>query len=185
MTTWRVLTWNIQGAVHTDLDAITTVITGLASDVVAMQEVRHPQARGLAQRLGWRVLWTRKHHPYSPLIWWRSEGLALLTPHLLSEAVSVSIAPGVSTWTYRHRVAMAATVSRGDDRLRVANMHLATQSPDERIAQARRVIPIIGERRPAVAAGDFNAVNEVEVIREFGAFGLGGSITSSCPRPRA
>ena len=172
MTTWRVLTWNIQGAVHTDLDAITTVINGLAPDVVAMQEVRHPQARGLAQRLGWRVLWTRKHHPYSPIIWWRSEGLALLTAHVLSEAVSASISPGVSTWTYRHRVVMAATVSRGDDRLRVANMHLATQSPDERIAQARRVLPIIGERRPAVAAGDFNAVDEVEVIREFGALDL-------------
>jgi endonuclease/exonuclease/phosphatase family metal-dependent hydrolase len=172
MTTWRVLTWNILGSHNPKLDDITEVIAGCSPDVVTVQEVQRHQASGLARRLGWRVLWTRKHYPYSPLVWWRAEGLAMMTPHHFSETISASISPGVSTWIYRHRVAMAATVTRDDDVLRIANTHLATQSPDERIAQARRVVALLGDRRPAVVAGDFNAVDEVEVIREFGGIGL-------------
>ena len=96
-----------------------------------------------------------------------------MTPHAVGELVSISISPGVSTWTYRHRVAMAATVTRADDdALRVVNTHLASHDADQRIAQARRVVGIIGDRRPAAVAGDLNAVDEVEVIREFGTAGL-------------
>ncbi|MGZ4771379.1 MAG: endonuclease/exonuclease/phosphatase family protein [Ilumatobacteraceae bacterium] len=172
MTTWRVLTWNVHGAGRPNLDVIAKVIDGYAPDLVALQEVRHAQARGLARRLRWRAVWTRKHHPYSPLVWWRTEGLALLTPHGISELVAGAISTGVSTWTFRHRVAMAATVSRGGDSLRVGNTHLGTQGPDERIAQARRVVPIVGDRRPVALAGDLNGDAEVEVIREFGVLGL-------------
>ncbi len=53
MTTWRVLTWNIIGSRQPNLDVITEVISGYAADVVALQEVRQRQARGLARRLGW------------------------------------------------------------------------------------------------------------------------------------
>lgn len=173
MTTWRVLTWNILGARQPNLDVIAEVIVGYAPDVVALQEVQRRQTRGLARRLGWKVVWTRKHYPYSPLVWWRAEGLAIMTPNVVSELISVSISPGVSTWTYQHRVAMAATVTRTDEgTLRVVNTHLASHDADQRIAQARRVVPLIGDRRPAVVAGDLNAMEEVEVIREFGAVGL-------------
>ena len=191
MTTWRVLTWNILGSRRKNLDDVAAVITGLGPDVVALQEVRRPQARGLARRLGWRVVWTRKHYPYSPLVWWRAEGLALLTPHAVSELISVSISPGVSTWTYLHRVAMAATVTRADDVaspdvLRIVNTHLASHDADERIAQARRVVQIVGDRVPAVVGGDFNAVDELEVIREFRVLGLvdpGGDYTNPSIAP--
>lgn len=172
MTTWRVLTWNLHGAARPNLDVISEVIEGLAPDVVALQEVMHGQARGLARRTGWRAAWTRKHYPYSPLVWWRAEGLALLSRHVVGEMVTASISPGVSTWIYRHRVVMAATVSRSDDRLRVANIHLGTDSPDERIAQAARAVAVTGTRRPAVVAGDLNAVDEAELVREFGALGV-------------
>ncbi|MGZ4673289.1 MAG: endonuclease/exonuclease/phosphatase family protein, partial [Ilumatobacteraceae bacterium] len=103
MTTWRVLTWNLHGAGRPNLDVVAKVIDGYAPDLVALQEVRHAQARGLARRLRWRAVWTRKHHPYSPLVWWRTEGLALLTPHGISELVAGAISTGVSTWTFRHR----------------------------------------------------------------------------------
>lgn len=172
MTTWRVLTWNIHGAGRPNLDVVAKVINGYAPDVVALQEVRHAQATGLARRLHWRTVWTRKHHPYSPVVWWRTEGLSLMTPHGITELTSVAISTGVSTWTFRHRVAMVATVARGTDNLRIGNTHLETRSPDERIAQARRSAAIIGDRRPVVVAGDLNAVDESEVIREFGVLGL-------------
>jgi endonuclease/exonuclease/phosphatase family metal-dependent hydrolase len=193
MTTWRVLTWNILGSRRPNLDVISEVISGYSPDIVAMQEVRHRQARGLARRLGWRVVWTRKHYPYSPLVWWRAEGLAVLSPHKIDELATVSISPGVSTWTYRHRVAMAATATRRSDDepdgsiLRLVNTHLASHSADDRIAQARRVVPLIGDRRPAVVAGDLNSVDEVEVIREFGVACLidpGGDYSSPSIVPR-
>jgi endonuclease/exonuclease/phosphatase family metal-dependent hydrolase len=187
MTTWRVLTWNILGSHRPNLDVISKVISGYLPDVVALQEIRRSQARGMARGLGWHVVWTRKHHPYSPFVWWRTEGLAIVTPHSVDESKSISISPGVSTWTFMHRVAMAATVTRTGDSLRVVNTHLASHDADERIAQAHRVLPLIGDRRPAVVAGDFNAVDEVEVIREFGAAGLldpGGDYSSPSIAPR-
>lgn len=174
MTTWRVLTWNILGSHQPNLDVITGVITGSSPDIVAMQEVQHGQARGLARRLGWRVVWARKHFPYSPLVWWRAEGLALLTPHTVGEMVTASISPGVSTWTFRHRIVIAATVTRDGDALRVANTHLSSDSPDDRIAQARRVVEHLGDRSPVVVAGDLNtdADAAIEVLREFGVASL-------------
>ena len=187
MTTWRVLTWNILGSHRPNLDVVSEVISGYLPDVAALQEVRRSQARSMARRLGWRVVWTRKHHPYSPFVWWRTEGLAILTPHSVDELRSVSISPGVSTWTFMHRVAMAITVSRTGETLRVVNTHLASHDPDERIAQARRVVPLIGSRRPAVVAGDFNAVDELEVIREFGSADLvdpGGGYSNPSIAPR-
>jgi endonuclease/exonuclease/phosphatase family metal-dependent hydrolase len=186
MTTWRVLTWNILGSHGPNLDVISEVISGYSPDVAGLQEVLKRQARGLARRLGWRVVWTRKHYPYSPVLWWRAEGLAILTPLSVSELTCASISPGVSTWTFRHRVAMAATVTRHGDALRIANTHLASHDPDERIAQARRVVPLIGDRRPAILVGDLNAADEPEVLREFRVLGLvdpGGSDSSPSIAP--
>jgi endonuclease/exonuclease/phosphatase family metal-dependent hydrolase len=93
----------------------------------------------------------------------------------------------VPTWTYRHRVVVAATVARGAESLRIANTHLSGHDPDLRIAEARRVAAHVGERRPAVVAGDLNAADEAEVIREFGGLGLvdpGGDHTSPANAPR-
>ncbi len=189
MTTWRVLTWNILGSQRPNLDVISEVILGYAPDVVAVQEIRRRQAHALARRLGWKIVWTRKHYPYSPLLWWRAEGLAVVSPDAVSELVTISISPGVSTWTHRHRVAMAATLTRGVDgeALRIVNTHLSSHDADERIEQARRVVALIGDRRPAVVAGDLNAVDEVEVIREFGVAGLvdpGGDYSNPSIAPR-
>ena len=184
---WRVLTWNIHGAARPNLDVVAEVIDGFAPDVVAVQEIRHSQARGLARRNGWRVLWTRKHFPYTPLLWWRAEGMALLSHHAIGEPVSASISPGVSSWTYRHRVMMAATIGRDGARLRVANLHLASDSADDRIAQAARAAALVGERRPVVVAGDLNASGELEIVREFGALGVvdrGGDASSPAIAPK-
>jgi len=167
MTAWRVLTWNILGSHRPNLDVVAEVILGYSPDVITLQEIRRKQARVLARRLEWRFVWTRKHYPYTPLVWWRAEGLAIATPHKIGEPITGTISPGVSTWTFRHRVAMAVTVTRGGDVLRIANTHLASHNADERIAQAARVVSMVGERRPAVVAGDFNSADEVEVLREF------------------
>ncbi len=190
MGSWRVVTWNIRGAAGPPLGDIAAELTALRPDVVALQEVRRGQAAALAAALGWHHAWARKHHPATPLLWWLAEGLALLAPTPLESVVRRSIAPGVSTWSFRHRIVLAATVARGSERLRVYDTHLASgAAPDERILQARRVAELVRAEAPdaAVVAGDLNAPGEVEVVRELRAAGLrdpGGGPTHPAASPR-
>ena len=152
------MTWNVRGAGRPDLARLAEVIDGQHPDVVAVQEIRRSQARSLATLLGWQHHWTRKHYPYSSLAWWLAEGLAIMSPHVLTDPARRSLTPGVSTWTYRHRVVLAATARRDGEALRVYDAHLAAhRNPDDRIAQAERIATMIDDELPpvAVVAGDF------------------------------
>ncbi len=187
--TWRVLTWNIHGAKNPDsVAAIVDFVRQSNPDVVALQEARHAQAKALASALGWRTVWRRKHYPLTPLVWWRAEGQALVAPTRPTDARRYVLSRGVSSWTFRHRIMLAATVVRGDERLRVCNVHLSSSGADERIAQARRAVDYITAEPPAlhVVCGDMNAANELEVIREFRAVGVrdtGGDFTNNSRAP--
>jgi endonuclease/exonuclease/phosphatase family metal-dependent hydrolase len=184
------MTWNVRGAARPDVGRLAEVVDGQRPDVVVVQEIRRSQARSLASLLGWQHRWTRKHYPYSSLAWWLAEGLAIASPHALTHPARRSLTPGVSTWTYRHRVVLAATVRRHDTSLRVYDAHLAAhRNPDDRIAQAERVATMIDDERPpaAVVAGDLNAPGEIEVIRPFHRVGLrdpGGGPTHPSMAPR-
>ena len=136
------------------------------------------------------MVWTRKHYPYTPLLWWRAEGLAIVSPWALSGRLRTTISPGVSTWHFKHRVLLAATVRRRDGALRLFDTHLASHDADERIAQARRVADRIrADTSPLkVLAGDLNttADTDVEVLREFRPVGLvdhGGEHTNPANAP--
>lgn len=184
------MTWNILGAHDPDLGDIAAVLREHEPDAVALQEVRRGQARRMAQRLGWQHVWARKHYPYTPLLWWRAEGLAIVSPWALSGRMRTTISPGVSTWHYKHRVLLGATVRRRDGALRLFDTHLASHDADERIAQARRVADRIrADTSPLrVLAGDFNTTDDtaVEVMREFRPVDLvdhGGEHTSPSNAP--
>jgi endonuclease/exonuclease/phosphatase family metal-dependent hydrolase len=187
---WRVMTWNVHGAAQPDLQRLAEAVRDQRPDVLAVQEIRARQAAGLAQQLGWQHHWARKHYPYSPLVWWLAEGAAVMSPHSITHPVRRSLSPGVSTWTYRHRVVLAATIGRADASIRVYDTHLASHTqPDERIEQAGRVASMIADDAPptAVVAGDLNAPGEVEVIRQFHRVGLrdpGGGPTHPSMSPR-
>lgn len=190
-TTWRVVTWNILGSKHPDLARVAAILRERDPDVVALQEVRHGQARRLGRELGWQLTWARKHFPYTPLLWWRAEGLAILTPWALSQRMRSTITPGVSTWIYKHRIVAAVTVTRRDAALRLFNTHLASDDIDQRIAQAARVADRIraDTAREPVVTGDLNTTGggDVEVLRELRAVGLvdpGGVMTNPSNAPR-
>lgn len=183
---WRVVTWNLHGSARPDLVLVAAALRELQPDVVALQEVQRRQARALARMLGWRRRWGRKHHPYSPAVWWRTEGHAVLSPHHLAAPRRVSLTPGVTTWRWRHRIVLSVTVRRRSDELRVHCTHLSSDSTDERIEQARRLASVVAaEALPfAVVAGDLNthADDLAEIVREFHVAGLrdpGGD--STCP----
>lgn len=187
--TWRVVTWNILGAKDPDLTAIAAHLRASRADVVALQEVRRRQARRLARLLDWQWAWTRKHYPYSPLVWWRAEGLAILSPTPLRDRRRAVLSVGEPIWVYRHRVMAAATVVRPDgSTLRVYDVHLASHSVDDRIDQARRAAGIIARDLPGsrVVCGDLNSQDEVEVLRELRAVGVrdtGGPVTNPADAP--
>ena len=183
------MTWNIRGARHPDLAEIATVICEQQPDVASLQEVQRGQLRRLATQLGWQYVWTRKHYPYSPLIWWRAEGIGVLSPWAVSAPISTNISPGVSTWIYKHRVLLAATVTRRSDALRVFDTHLASHDADERLAQAQRVADAVRSdvSRCKILTGDLNTDDsEIEVLREFRAVGLhdaGGTVSNPSIAP--
>jgi endonuclease/exonuclease/phosphatase family metal-dependent hydrolase len=187
---WRIVTWNLHGSALPDLAAIAAVLAEFDPDVVLAQELRRTQARRIATTLGWSHHWARKHSPYTPLLWWRAEGLAVFSRHPITDPRRRSLTPGVSSWTYRHRIALAATVHRDGVALRVHDLHLASgRAVDERIEQARRAVDgILGEAASlVVAGGDLNAPGEAEVIREFHRAGLrdpGGGPTNPAIAPR-
>lgn len=166
---WTVLTWNIQGTKHTDLDLIRDVIRAETPDVVVLQEARRPQTAQLAALLAMTSTWTEKHHPFRPLLPGRAEGAALLTPHTLTATGDVEISSAASKRSYKRRVLQWGTVQRADaSAYRVYNAHLSPNDlAAERRAEAAEIARLVashGDSPPAVVAGDFNDQSEPEII---------------------
>ncbi len=167
------MTWNVHGAARPDLGRLADVLTEARPDAVAVQEIHRGQARRLANRLGWHHEWVFKHNGYWPL-WWRAEGLAILSPSPLDDVWRECLSHRVSRRSHHRRVAIGATVRRGaGDDLHLADTHLATNPPAERIAQVARLLAALppGDR-PLVVAGDLNARDEIELIHSFAPVGL-------------
>lgn len=178
----RVVTWNVHGSARPKRDALATVIRSLNADLVALQEVRVGQAHRLANRLGWNVVWARKHWPLGPLVWWRAEGLAVISPHRLKQRRTWVLTPGVRTSTFRRRIAQHVEVDTNPRtgallRIDVVNVHLASGTDaDARAEQARRLAVHLGADTdpllPLVVLGDLNAHDEPASLAPLVEFGL-------------
>jgi endonuclease/exonuclease/phosphatase family metal-dependent hydrolase len=182
------MTWNIRGAARPDLARLAGIIRDLRPDVVALQEVRQRQARHLAHRLGWHVAWVFKHNSWTWLMWWRAEGLALLSPEPLGGVWRTCLTPDISKRSFRRRVAIAGTVRRDGVALRAYDLHLTTDDQARRISQASTIAARIVLDRPldVVVAGDLNADEDATLLAAFTAGGLvdaGGALTSPAGAP--
>ncbi len=158
---WSVMTWNVRGAGRPDLDDLAAVVRTETPDALVLQEIRRAQAIGLAQRLGMRFTWARKHWPWTPLFWRLAEGMAIMTPHALDAAGHTEISDGTSSWTHRRRIAQWSLVGREDtSAYRVYNLHLSSHHrAAARRTEAVKIAEIIaehGDAPPAIVAGDFN-----------------------------
>ena len=182
MSLVRVVTWNVHGSARPRRDALATVIRAMNPDLVALQEIRVGQAHRLASRLGWNVVWTRKHTPLGPLVWWRAEGLAVISPHRVKQRRTWILTPGVRMSTFRRRIAQLVEVDTNPRtgallRIEVVNVHLASGSEAEaRAEQARRLAVHMGadcdRLRPLVVLGDLNAHEEPATLAPLADFGL-------------
>lgn len=193
--TWRVTTWNLLGSADPDAGAIAARLADLDADVVALQEVRRGQAHRIAKNLRWGVVWRRKHYPYSPLVWWRAEGLAVLSRHHMSDVRRDTLSRREPIWIYRHRVMVSVRVHRGTSALRVHDLHLASDDADARVAQAVRAVDAARayahrtgtSGAPVVVCGDLNAADEPAVLGALGALGVrdpGGAHSEPADAPR-
>ena len=168
-SSWTVLTWNLQGSKSTDLGRVADVIRAESPDVVALQEVRRPQADALARSLTMNRCWAQKHNPYRPLLTKRTEGAAILAPHELRDADHTVISTAGSKRSYMRRIVLWATVTRGDHHaVRVFDAHLSPHDLSaERLAEATQISTIacrFGDDLPIIVAGDFNNHDQPDVI---------------------
>ena len=166
---WTVLTWNVHGSAAPDVAAIATAIRESSPDVVVLQEIRKRQATSLATMLPMRFTWALKHYPYTKAMWWRAEGMAIMTPHLLDAVGHTEISDEQPMRSWRRRIAQWGLVGRADrSMLMIYNLHLSPHDDNEsRRAEAVRVrylVASIGDEPPAVVAGDFNDAGDPSVI---------------------
>lgn len=169
----RILTWNIQGRERPDPDAVARVLGDALADVVALQEVPRGQARELADRLGWSLVWRFKH--WSVVV--PPEGLALLSPRPLAEVRTIHLAHPFRPWSWRRRIAVRATVETADGPLALVSTHLgAGVGDEERVRQARLVVGALGAGATGVVGrcvvGDLNTHPGSAVLAAFAEHGL-------------
>ena len=164
----RIMSWNLRGAAKPRLDSVVEIVRAHEPDVLALQEVRRGQARGIAGLLGWRrPAWALKHNPYWPA-WWLAEGLALLSHHRLAVHPPVVLTPEINRRTFRRRILLPAEVLLDDDdqRLLLIDAHLSSGDDDElRVREAHHVLSILPPSPPTVLVGDLNATPRAGSIR--------------------
>ncbi len=163
------LTWNVHGSSRPDVSALASAIRDRSPDVVVVQEIRKSQAESLATALQMRYSWSLKHRPYTVLMWWRAEGMAILTPHLLDAVGHTEISDDQPMRSWRRRIAQWGLVGRADrSMLMIYNLHLSPHDDaDSRRTEATRVAALIadiGDDPPAVVAGDFNDAGDPSII---------------------
>ncbi|WP_420450630.1 endonuclease/exonuclease/phosphatase family protein [Ilumatobacter sp.] len=165
---WTVTTWNLQGSERTDIAEVARTVTRESPDVVVLQEVRRSQDEELARALSMSSTWAPKHNPFHPFLASRTEGASILTPHRLLDVGSAVVSDATSWRTYRRRIAVWATVERGDaSGYRVYGLHLSPHDGDARRREADRVARIVASHPPsppAIVAGDLNDAHDPEIV---------------------
>lgn len=194
----RVMTWNVHGSAHPNRNGLARVIRSLHPDVVFLQEIQIGQAHRLANRLGMRVLWARKHFPYGPALWWRAEGHAVLSTHRISPVATWLLSPDEGPSTWRRRIAQRADLHMRDTVVPIVNTHLASHAiggptvpdgPTARRAQAELLAKYLNKREGGaplerlIVAGDLNTDREPGVLGSLLAIGLRDCWTALPYRP--
>ncbi len=169
VTTWAVTTWNLHGSAGPPIHAAADAIRTESPDVVTIQEIQKGQAAELAAALSMRYSWVPKHYPYTKLMWWRAEGMAIMTPHLLDAVGHTEVSNDQPMRSWRRRIAQWGLVGRADrSMVMIYNLHLSPhQDANSRRAEAARVSELvagIGDDPPPVVAGDFNDADDPTII---------------------
>jgi len=164
-----VLTWNVHGSGLPDIASLATTVADESPDVVVLQEIRRQQADALATTLEMKYSWVVKHYPYTKLMWWRAEGMAIMTPHLLDAVGHTEVSDDQPMRSWRRRIVQWGLVGRADrSMVMIYNLHLSPHDDaDSRRSEATRVselVASIGDDPPPIVAGDFNDAGDPSII---------------------
>jgi len=166
---WCVLTWNAHGSAHPDIASLAAAVRNESPDVVVLQEIRQRQAAAMATILQMKYSWVVKHFPYTKLMWWRAEGMAIMTPHLLDAVGHTEVSDDQPMRSWRRRIVQWGLVGRADrSMVMIYNLHLSPHDDaDSRRSEAARVSELvtgIGDDPPPLVAGDFNDASDPSII---------------------
>jgi hypothetical protein len=110
---WTVVTWMLARA-EWATDSVTAALAATGPDAVALQSVGEEQIAEIAAALGMQHAWARSHHPRSRLIPGSAVGLAVLSPHRISNPRDHVIGEMRSLWSSKRRIAQTAVIERAD-----------------------------------------------------------------------
>lgn len=114
---WTVVTWmlaRVDGVAGAGTDTVTAALAATGPDAVALQSVDADRVAEIAAALGMHHAWARSHHPRSRLIPGSGIGLAVLSPHRISNPRDHVIGETRSLWSSKRRIAQTAVIERAD-----------------------------------------------------------------------
>ena len=177
VSTLRVMTYNVHhcnppskpGLI--DIDAIARVIKNESPDLVALQEIdvnvgrsgKINQAAQIAIKSGYPSFYFAKAIDYDG----GEYGVMILSKYPLSEMVTHKLPTQEST-NGEHRVLALTTVNLpGGKKIKFGSTHLDAQRENtNRLLQVKEISRITGsEQLPVIIGGDFNAVENSEVMQ--------------------
>lgn len=159
--------WNYNEPWEPRRELIVELLQREQPDVVALQEVRNDfhrnrrrgdQSRQIATLMKWQLVY-QPAMVYFPLPR-VEEGLALLSPHRLTNPIHVQLSRKVLDKQDLHqRIVLGAEVQREEDSLLVFCTHLSLSATARHrtIAEAAAFVTTTAGKRPALLVGDFNA----------------------------
>jgi endonuclease/exonuclease/phosphatase family metal-dependent hydrolase len=173
----RIVTYNIRAGLG-GLDRVAEDLAPLRADVVALQEAERgiPRSRSvdqpgeLAEALGMEAVFASSFR-----IGGGGHGLAILSPHPISDVRTHSLPQGSGRWP---RVALTARIDAPTGPFRMVCVHLARprgwplSNTATRVAQLDALLEALqDETLPVVLAGDFNclpiALEGLSIARHF------------------
>jgi endonuclease/exonuclease/phosphatase family metal-dependent hydrolase len=144
-------------------DSLTAWARERAFDVLLLQEVgnRHHDGEPFVTALSARLGFGFAYAPAQRLGNRETQGLAILSRHRLDDVRVYLLTYHRLRFRSRCRIALAATVTMGDDAVRVMNVHLDTRiNSRERLAQLAPLLDALDDAtRPQIIGGDFNTMN--------------------------
>lgn len=110
---WTIATWLVPHA-GDDTEAIVRALDASAADAIALQSVRERSLVEIGAALGMHHSWELSHHPRSRLLPGSAVGLAVLSPHHVTDSHSTVTNEHRSTWSTKRRIVQTALVERAD-----------------------------------------------------------------------
>jgi endonuclease/exonuclease/phosphatase family metal-dependent hydrolase len=173
--TLRILSFNVwhgypgPGARPERYQRIRELIEESAPDVVLLQEAWTTRRFGsLAERLSrdldLKHAYTRANGSLRYLGF--EEGLAILSPHPISEVRRLALGPRTPPWEMRAALGAAVSLPGGDP-IEVWTTHLSHSDAFAREGQARSLAAALVDSEVALLAGDFNAVASDPAVTVF------------------